>query len=381
MRDPNEPLRQAQERVDALVGDALPGRGRAAPAVLVCALAFAATCWVVGHLRTLAPPGSRFEADSLARRKYDLYARHAADFDLVFVGTSHVYRQFDAGLFDEEMAARGYPTRSFNFGLGGMRHPEVRHVARRVLDRPAGRRPRWLFVELTGELVRDRNGWLHDDNPYTHRTIDWHTADVTALLGRAVLASDAPPGVKAEALWVHLRHFALRFANVGIAESSIRAWLESVPPPATEEPWNGYQAMDDDPELAHMRRHFTDRGFRAEHAARIEDLRTRPKAETPDPHLAASLRALVDAARSAGVEPVFVIAPPHWHDDVDAYRPDALHGLPALLSYADPDAFPGLYDVESLYNDRHLNKLAARDFTRRLAQDFGELLRERGLLE
>lgn len=74
--------------------------------------------------------------------------RKAADsYDVLFFGSSRVFRGIDPKVFDAEMAERGHPLRSYNLGFPAMRPHELNALLRRVLqERPlhsARRKSRW----------------------------------------------------------------------------------------------------------------------------------------------------------------------------------------------------------------------------------------------
>lgn len=369
-------MRAAQQRIDSLVADApvhrLPSGAQICAALVAFMLAMGiAMRWVALAAGTV--PGSQFDPGSTVREKHEAFARHGDEFDLVFVGTSRVYRQFDASLFDERASTLlpelGDEFRSFNFGVGGMRHPEMRHVVRWILERKP-RKLRYLLIELVGELTHDIDGLLHERNAYTRRVIDWHSPDVTAFLLRAVWESDRLTTLeKTEAISSHLHHLAIRMCNVGYGVRALQTafggarsgrWLD----PA----WNGHQYLEDDPEGNPVK---PQRLPRIVAPARLE-LLAQPKGGSPNAILSASLAEMTEEVVAAGVVPIFVLMPPHWFDDLLAYDGEHTHGLPALLGYRDPERYPEFYDPDHFYNFNHLNTAGSRLLTERIARDFAQ---------
>src|SRR5262249_20465185 len=85
-----------------------PAGALARVAVALCA--FAAVC---AGLRAVAVPAG----GEVIGGKLEYWRAHGAEYDTVFVGSSHVLRAFVPAEFDRVTAAQGVPTKSFNFGV------------------------------------------------------------------------------------------------------------------------------------------------------------------------------------------------------------------------------------------------------------------------
>ena len=80
------------------------------------------------------------------------FGREKDRYDLVFVGSSLVYRSIDPRIIDEELARAGFRVRSYNLGLPGMRPHEANALLRQVLaTKPA--RLRWAVVEVADAVA------------------------------------------------------------------------------------------------------------------------------------------------------------------------------------------------------------------------------------
>src|SRR5215470_2195631 len=104
-----------------------PHRGHYARNVLLGCIVFAATCLIIHALLPFPNiPG--------VAPKLRYFAAHKDEFDTLFVGSSHLYRDVVPEIFDETTAARGTPTHSFNLSLGGMRPPESIYFLEQALS-------------------------------------------------------------------------------------------------------------------------------------------------------------------------------------------------------------------------------------------------------
>jgi len=179
----------------------------AAAAAGVFALAFLATCALVGAGLPL-PRGSRLST------KLEHFAEHADEYDVVFLGSSKVYRHVDPALFDELTPERGPERRSFNMGVSGMAAIEIHFTVRELLARrPA--RLRWVLVD-PHTLGLD----LLDQNMLTGRVTNWHDLESTWMASRFIVGTPRPwlgETGRLELLGEHWLCFAYHVGNVGRA--------------------------------------------------------------------------------------------------------------------------------------------------------------------
>ncbi|HEY3901854.1 MAG TPA: hypothetical protein VGM54_24790 [Chthoniobacter sp.] len=142
-------------------------RGVSALLTVIYFAAFIATCGLLG-------PILPFPQVSTVREKMDFLARHGDDYDVIFIGSSHIQYQVQPWLFDQIAADNGVPVKSFNAGIPAMTSPEDSYVLDQILRRPH-RRLRWVFIEMSclGTQVWGEN---------TARFGYWHDATRMALL-------------------------------------------------------------------------------------------------------------------------------------------------------------------------------------------------------
>ncbi len=298
--------------------------------------------------------------------KLRYFTAHKDRYDMVFVGSSRIKRGIIPAELDAQLAARGLPVCSFNFGVAGM-EPHLASVVIRRLLATEPVRLRWLVVEL-GEWDYD----LPAANRFKRRTIFWHDSIETRSVVRSMLRVELPIADKADLLTTHVMHFAARAAGAGRGPDLIRR-LWTGAEAIADMPGQGFEPFSAramaEPSTHPMRRRFQrDLARYPERVERLASYRPSPSARSRGYHLEA-LRAQSDLIRRHGVEPLSLITP--------ILRPtpelDSLAGqgrIPHLLSFNDPNRYPELYAVENRFDHEHLTEPGARALTGHVARHF-----------
>jgi hypothetical protein len=291
-----------------------------------------------------------------ARLRY--FAERKDNFDTVFIGSSRIRHQIIPELFDQETALRGLPTHSFNLGYSGMWPPESFYLLRRVL----ALHPRKLRYAVI-ELMDYRFGETEFRRP-TLRMLYWHDWRHTAMAGRAVVESSLLPGEKYRLLLRHSALFSERLFNPGRAAD----WLVDRYFPSKfkeDSSWQKRRGFDPEMEDAGV---WTD-WARADFVRQVDALRASLTPQTARPGFASALRDLIADLRRAGVKPLFVIAPTLRVSE------NLVNGLPegiTVSAFNHPDEYPHLYLLDAHADARHLNMAGAVEFTRLVADRFGD---------
>ena len=171
-------------------------------------------------------------------QKLRFFAAHKDEFDTLFIGSSRFYFQISPAIFDGVLRESGSPTRSFNFGIGGMNLPESAYLLEQVLNTKP-RKLRWVFIEL-GEL---QTNWPPEVE-LSRRALYWHDWRRTSLVLRKLLGAGTHPMWlpnpkklrdiilcrKAEAdtrqqLIFHASQFAKNLANVARASDTFDSFF------------------------------------------------------------------------------------------------------------------------------------------------------------
>lgn len=226
---------------------------------LLALAAFALTSALLGRATPLEP--------FYPTRKLERIQQPGADFDVLFLGSSHVHSGIDPSAFDRRMNEYGCPTHSYNFGIPGMNPPQMSVLADRLLEeRPAELET--IFAEIYWNLWRRELG-------NSAEFVYWHDTPGTLAALAAELLTWDDPGYRLRVAGLHLRAFALRTSHARLGYQSLRRRL-------VEEPSTARQVM-----LGPI---AADDGFRH----RAESL--------PDPaHYAADLRRFATARRAGKV--------------------------------------------------------------------------------
>ncbi len=311
---------------------------------------FFATHALIGRLLAERPE-LRLLPDSVEAQKFAHFREHANDYDLVYVGTSRVFRGFDPALFDARLAELGHPLRSYNFGLVGLNYLEERFLTEWVLAH-RGERLRQLLIEPT-----ERGVLLTRANLFTLRDVNWHTPQDTLRALDATWRSGASPARKFEYARAHLLHGLHRLCNVGLGAGLLARLFAPVsahpPLPA------GFEGIDSELDLD---------------AQREPEASTEPDPDEPSAFLWQTYAEITARASAAGLAPLYVIPPANI--SVAAFTQAADRGaLPNLLLFplrtlpellADPAAY--------YYGGGHLNARGAALFSRRLAERYAHFL-------
>ena len=319
------------------------------------------------------------------RLKNEWFKKERDNFEIVFLGSSHVYRQLNPAILDSTLTARGHSLRSFNFGVPGMRFPEAVYMAHRTLDW-APKNLRFLVLEL-GDWRTD----IREENLRTERMVYWHSLPITLQLFSAIWSEDLPLQERLLRSWTHLHHMALRLGNVDqgpvLWEALVKGERESFYlPNGTLRPGlgldgKGYRPLDLEASTKTFRQRRQEflndlRGFRS---ARTE-LRSKKWEGEKDSNLAAAIDSLRARAAKQGVEVLCLVLP--GYEKPEGWLQLHLDGhLPLFLAFNDPDAYSELYRAKHRWDLFHLNEAGANKLSSTFANEFADWLETRDTQE
>ena len=296
--------------------------------------------------------------------------------DVVFLGSSHVLRQIDPAVFDQERGVAEGEAHAINLGLQWMGLPEELYLLQRLLEEEP-KRLRWVVVEarsfLSGMPGEERND-------FTARRLDWHTREITALLLSELRHQDLPSAEKWALTKRHVEHWWRRRINLGRGVEAWQAWRD----PALED-WQaedslgpertGYfplsLAMADERHLE-SRKRYEERPGRFLKAE--QDLAVAGDGGAPDPGQLALVRRMEALAAEHGVGLIWWLHPgmtrlAGWRQLLDDGE------IEFLLPYDDPQRYPDFYRRDLHFDLAHFNRKGSTMFTRTMARDFLSLPR------
>lgn len=306
------------------------------------------------------------------------FDEHADEYDLVFLGSSRVFRGFDPQLFDAELKREGVELHSFNLGVGGVLPFEMDRMLRAVVERKPARL-KWILYE--GGKFDPREDVNEGESS---RVVGWHSPGGVMRALASTACYELTPLERADTTLYHLKIGAWNVANYGQARAILGAWtgasLVNYRGPriseAQLERGRGYVAIEEDPEPKVKERYELLRANPAEFFRRIEELKQEneilPRVETLNELL---VREQHELARSIGAELITVV-PPQRLATADQIALAKAGVLTALFDFNQPVLYPQLFTIDSRYDAGHLSRSGAIEFTRLLAARFVEHVRK-----
>jgi len=339
----------------------------------IAATAFLITC-IVLHAILPFP-----EIDGGVSQKFRFFAAHKDEFDTLFIGSSRIYFQISPAVFDRVTRESGLPTRSFNFGIGGMYLPESAYLLEQILNLKP-RNLRWVFIEYDEMQTK----WS-PENQTSRRALYWADWKRVSLLLRKLADAGTGP------LWLanptKLRDIILPQKN----EKNTRSLLTFY---ATQFERNytnvaraadvlGYLSGRDKNErrasyLGAVSDGYVTKAGRMSpsQAAAYERGLAAATAQTAthllSPYAVEAYRQCAQEVRNIGAAPIFLITPSTTQINVAA---ESAHAPGVVMAFNNPRTHPGLYDSSVRRDEQHLTKSGAEEFTRIVAANFVELAR------
>jgi len=344
-------------------------------AILTAVVGFGVTA---SSLRVVLPePDRGAVSDKLA-----WFEVHRDDYDVLFFGSSRIDRGVIPARFDREMARRGHPVRSFNFGVPGMGAHETSALVRQVLERKP-RRLRWVVVELEGWSAA-----LPEPNRFKRRTVAWHDPAETASVLRTLAMTPDPavesagPAERLELAWSHLLHLGAWGTGAGRGrhwvEAARRAERRGRDAPDYAD-GGGFEPFSESaygtPSTHPFRRRFLELvPVYRQAVARLTEADGPDGAAAPlERSTAEAFERQVVSIRRAGAEPVHVVTPTVRPMPGLGRLAEAVGG-PSVLVFNDPERYPELFVVENRFDAEHLTTRGAELFTEHLADRFARMI-------
>jgi hypothetical protein len=306
-------------------------------------------------------------------RKREHFQATKDRYDVLFFGSSHIYRGIIPSQFDREMVALGHPTCSFNFAIGGMEPHEVDVLLDEALEaHPA--RLRFVFVELS-----HWNPAIREENRFTKRAVAWHTLGETWSALRSCSLAPVSRKERLELASVHLLHMAARYTNLGDGTRAIRGDRVSEGDQSAPDD-EGFLALDEEPNPVVAERHrlfLRDvQGYR-DMVARLKE--GPPTGVSKARFNRTALAGQAARIRAGGAVPIYVL-PPQFNPKQDLKGLQEEGVVPTLLNFNDPVRFPALFREDLHWDCDHLNRAGAEEWTTLLARQFAALLAKDGRL-
>ncbi|HVX58944.1 MAG TPA: hypothetical protein VHC19_00025 [Pirellulales bacterium] len=303
-------------------------------------------------------------------QKWSQFERQADECDVLFLGTSRIYRHLDPAAFDAALYEQGIRVRSFNLGMPRMSILEAQELA----DRLVARRPQRLKLVVLEPMlfIFDLDNWSAEREMATHDLRGTHLA-VSNTLGAERRHGTAWLDRLCYAM-PHVLSFACREVNLGLADPLIFPPCPQRPgPPPDIDALAGYGPLPvrNDPN-----------GPWRERFRRFLALPQPPdwNGTSLSAEELAYFKHLVGRIRQTGAEVAFLLGPRVKRDShtvaVLESHPEHFADVP-LLDYLRGHGPQTLYQLDYWYDFDHLNAVGARELSQRVARDVAPRLRRR----
>ena len=312
------------------------------------------------------------------KRKFLEY--HREDYNLFFMGSSHVLLQFDPASFDRIASSDSFPIHSFNFGISALESSEMFYLSKNILSEyKNGSRIKndlplkYVLLELNQiTLPKYRN--LH-----TTRMFYWYNWSNYLFTMNANLNSSFSFVSKLIVAVTHTIGYLDKILNLGYINDvntfKRREFEVNLKLDTLKNNYNGFE-----PTLI-ARQKFLSNANEISLSVREENEKSFSRFEN-NPGLLnkynkvylKKINETIEAFTREGINPIFVFTPLAEKGEYDEIIPildqiDSKH----KIELADCRKYPQFYQVENLADATHLNKKGAEIFTYLLAEKFNEL--------
>jgi hypothetical protein len=361
--------------------NALVGMLRAR-ALAIAVFALAAVLSVVGL--DILTPEDELPSLGMFGKKVEYLRRHHDRYNVLFVGTSTIYRSIDPVALREIAARRGCDVRAFNLGVSKLRLTELRHVRERL---PASMLRDYDLIVLspmTPSGIEVAN-WPSSRVQYF---ADWE-GYVSSLVDIWEYPTDRQLKNLYFAVMLTGSHL-YELLGIGQLTAGISGWPQAGAGNQTGDLFDGgaildfsrhgFVALDDEPDEAFRRR--------ADAITRNPAYFHKLKAESDDPGPYAgpvAQRAWRRVERSmdffADIDvPKLIFLPPmvaRRAEDRALTEHAAALGMP-VLNYNQIHRYPELFDHRKWFDYYHVNQAGADAVTRLLGEDICSFIDKRG---
>ena len=311
-------------------------------------------------------------------QKLEWLAEHGDEYDVLFIGSSRIYRQLVPEVFDTEMTSAGHPVRSFNAGVDAMRPPEDTYFLEKILER---RTKPLRFVVVERNQIRLRMSLKHQD---TLRAVYWHDnarmKQMLEAVSHGPLFAEQKKRTwgkrwkKIEEAWPdfsdYTGYWIWRSTNRGRGHDLLADWLKVIPLSVSLSPYLGNR-MDG---FVPCNEAVMSAVQIAEYESLLTAMRSDSTPRNADDMLSLDeLRVKKRLIERAGAQMVLVV-PPSYEGNI--FPPKDGQGMSPVLDFSDPEKYPELFSVEHRFDKDHVNKAGAQIYTHLIARELLKFLKK-----
>lgn len=291
---------------------------------------------------------------AIVSHKLDDLRAHAADYDVILIGSSRVHYDIDPAVLDRSLAEAGCPVRAYNFGIPGLTVAELHWLAARLAEIDGG----WKAVLIERPQLPLRT-WRFVGSG-RHRMGHMELAQVG--LSVEALATSSRSRLNAA---VDMAQVALGYLYYEIGPGRLAELIEAKPETVPDEGFridlsrDGFVPLEE--EVSALLKTRADRMDWDEYAGRLAGLRRTLPSPSPLPEARLEhLRAQIADAGKVAPNVGLLLLPQAQRTSVDdsASIAEAAAagelGRVAVVNLGDPIAYPRLFDDGIWYDDDHL---------------------------
>lgn len=343
-----------------------PGIWRSAAMLALACLAFFG---VAGLQRNLISYPEHYEIGP----KLEHLRVNPGAYDVIYLGSSAVFRHFVPEAFDTRLSELGHELRSFNLGSAALVGLEADRALRDLLA-IEGLDVDYIVLDMTTFDSAPLGG----GEANTDRRVHWHDFEGTWKVLRLTLEDKRMSWMgRTRSARSHLGSFCWHVANYGQGPRLVAGLMGSDSSEASA-PWivedRGYLSLEDtdDPFVRARRKKLIENP--SELTVAVAALR-RARRQGPGGEAGGQwiYREQAEAIRAAGARPLYVI-PASLKPTRPLWALDGREGFPPQLSYNDPLRYPKYFELRNHFDKNHLTRHAAKLFSRNFAEDFAVLL-------
>jgi hypothetical protein len=319
--------------------------------------------------------------------KFEYFAKHKDDYDVIFLGPSTTYQGVIPKVFDETMAANGKTIKSFNFGIMAANAAEIDFYLQKILAlKPANLK--WVFLDCVVDSFLEIA-------PTSAKNVYWHTPLKTLENFRLITESSLSLKEKINGVYANSISFLYRWLGIGSFSNAWQQIEDKLPSYGLQQIVSsdqlikeaGYYSMDWMKNSDEWKKNF-ESNYLDIYKRRLKEA----KLETNEQANASTvsintygikiIKKIISRLNESEyinqnkVETIFFI-PPILDSDADHYSIKKAYDLgyiSTLFALNNPNTFATLYELERRADGRHLNHQGAEEFTIILATEFSKHL-------
>jgi hypothetical protein len=297
------------------------------------------------------------------QNKFDYFLAHSSNYNTIVIGSSLVWNQVFPGDMDPVLIDRGHESKTYNFGMHGVRFHEQELYTRKILE----------ILPSNIDLILADVGIFETKYPANQWETDrfhwWHTPGNTLYALQRMFASSRSSEFKKDYLQAHLKSMGLTSFHVG-EWKSLKKEYDHYYGGYKRPPKNyRYDGASVNKEMFPVPAVFE--RFIEDHRDGLSPL-TEEDLNDAD---RVALKRYVQLFEDHGVTSVFVIPPSVLYNKA-VLQADHEGIFPRLLAFNNPVEYPGLYVKEERSDEHHIGHEHTYRFGEALGRELADFLDE-----